>query len=488
MKKQLKIRINEDKSKLYKLENEVKEQLKSLDNKKINEGKPYKKFRYEPEYYKNLIFNPRSLEELKNVKIELEVIDSRNKNMDIWNFYRYYVSSLKTGRSVGIQMYILVKDKISSKYLGIIQLGSDFNNIAVRDKYIGWDNETRNKNLKYILNIKTCVPLQPFGFNCTGGKLLAMLCFSREISDLFLQKMNNRKENPKNYPILAISTTSLYGKGVQYSKLKCLKYLGLTKGESATHISDELFKKCKILCEMKNIKFGDNKHARGKLIILKKLLPQLNLPRSIIYHENRKGFFLGYLYPNSKDLLINKDIDDSNIIENVNMSFLKSIDEIYQYWLHRFAIRRFSNMKSQKRFKNYINLNITLKDKRNNYQIEYRKKLIEEYGKDACNSENDSEINIEKIKEEGLKKIREYEKKRKENSKSKYQKKKFIDKYDLSKLKSINFDGRNLHLKDKALKIEEIVNSNVYISNRDLAKKLQLSYDSTLSILKHLKF
>lgn len=86
------------------------------------------------------------------------------------------------------------------------------------------------------MNMSTCVPLQPFGFNFNGGKLLASLVFSQEVQEYFQQKYNE--------PLLGITTTSLYGKSIQYDRLECLKFVGYTKGNSVQNIPSEVTKLC----------------------------------------------------------------------------------------------------------------------------------------------------------------------------------------------------------------------------------------------------
>lgn len=449
-----------------KLQNEIINELINLDKSVVGQPKEKKKFINQPDYYRNLIFNG-TIEDVKKMKIKLELVNSKMKEkMDLWNFFRYNVSSLKMGKSVGIQVYFLVKDETSQKYLGIISLGSDFNNLGDRDKYIGWDLQTKNKNLKYVLNIKTCVPLQPFGFNFIGGKLLAMLCFSKEVSEMFIERMKNRKINPLEYPILAITTTSLYGRGAQYNKLKCLKYIGKTKGESAVHIPDSTFQKCKELCKIKNIKLGNGSHARGKTTIIKKLLPKINLPRSIVYQNYQRGIFMGYLYPNSNELLVNPNVSDESIMQQLNLGSLETIDEIFNKWLNKYAIKRFESVVSKKRIKNKINLFLTPNEKKRQYVSEYRKTKIEDIG---------------------INKVREMDRNRVKNSKSAYKKKSFTDKYDIDKLKNINFTTNAKHLEKYKEKIITIVNDDPFINNKEMASKIGISIQNIRSILNKCK-
>jgi hypothetical protein len=74
------------------------------------------------------------------------------------------------------------------------------------------------------MNLSTCVGLQPFAFNYNGGKLLVKLAFSKEVMDKFYEKYNEQ--------LLGIITTGLYGKSIQYDRLKELKFIGYTSGNS----------------------------------------------------------------------------------------------------------------------------------------------------------------------------------------------------------------------------------------------------------------
>jgi hypothetical protein len=57
-----------------------------------------------------------------------------------------------------------------------------------RDNHIGWGERERLRGLKHLAVVSSCVATQPFGFNFLGGKLLASLCSSNTIRDLWKQK------------------------------------------------------------------------------------------------------------------------------------------------------------------------------------------------------------------------------------------------------------------------------------------------------------
>ena len=211
---------------------------------------------------------------------------------------------------------------------------------------------------------------------------------------------------------------------------------------------------------------GNGSHARGKTTIIKKLLPKINLPRSIVYQNYQRGIFMGYLYPNSNELLVNPNVSDESIMQQLNLGSLETIDEIFNKWLNKYAIKRFESVVSKKRIKNKINLFLTPNEKKRQYVSEYRKTKIEDIG---------------------INKVREMDRNRVKNSKSAYKKKSFTDKYDIDKLKNINFTTNAKHLEKYKEKIITIVNDDPFINNKEMASKIGISIQNIRSILNKCK-
>lgn len=343
------------------IEDKIKEKFHKFQN--INK-KEKQTFNHSKEYYENRIWYG-NLEDLKNIKPTLIFINSDKDLMDIWNYYKYSVSSLKLTKNshlVGRQLYFLLADKNTEKYLGLISLTSDYLYLSDRDDFISWSKEQMidEKKLNYILNLSTCVPLQPFGFNFTGGKLLTKLVFSQEIQDIF--------RNKYNHPLLGITTTSLYGKSIQYDRLKEIKLIGYTKGNSVYKYSTEFLNLCKkyLLKYHKII-------LHNKLHIISKTLEKLELPKDEFMRDNPKGIYFGFIYPDSKDFLCGK-------IKNINDIKLKSCQEIFNDWLYRWADKRYTNLINEN---NFIIINKNTSTERTKKYYERLKKKIgeEEYKK-----------------------------------------------------------------------------------------------------------
>ena len=168
-----------------------------LDSKfnEILRTKPNKEF-------ETKIFNYHSLNQWSELDIKptLEFCET-SEQFSKYAHFRTNTSSLPTTGVIGRSIKILVKDLISENYIGIMCLSSDLYSLSERDSYLGLNEKNKNQFLKNLMNLSCCIPLQPFGFNTNGGKLIASLAFSKEVFEYFLKKYKE--------PLLGILTTSI---------------------------------------------------------------------------------------------------------------------------------------------------------------------------------------------------------------------------------------------------------------------------------------
>lgn len=261
-------------------------------------------------------------EEWKDIKINpiLEFCENTHQ-LSLYNYYRKKISSLPTTGVIGRNIRILVKDQITEMYIGIMCISSDVYSLGERDKFLGLDNTNKNKYLKNIMNLSCCVPLQPFGYNTNGGKLIASLAFSKEVFDYYYNKYKE--------PLLGIVTTSINGKSIQYDRLNCMKFIGFTKGYGTVYFPEQLYKVCK---EYNSTwKITSNGDRVDKFNILKQLLSHLKLSDNILHHGKQRGIYFGYLFSTKLD-------------NNFNVNELKTVQYIYQYWKKRWCDNRINNL------------------------------------------------------------------------------------------------------------------------------------------------
>ena len=326
------------------MDTQLKEKLLSIKNTNSNNSvqrikqeqirEIYKKYTNEQiNDYENKVFNG-SIVDVENIEIKLEFVENHYQEQ-IFEYYRNIVSSVPQYNIPGRQLKILVKDNISNTYLGLLQLTVD---LLVNDKkniFLGVDDKDYGKYKKVIrdcgVNISICVPLQPFGFNFCGGKLLAMLAFSKEVYNYYYSKYNTK--------IAYIMTTSINGKSVQYSKLKCLKFIGLTAGFGTCHIPEDIINECKEFVIEYFPKYKIKKMSKHTILNL--VIKTLKLPQDILQHNQQRGIYIG-LTSSDSCVMIKEKMKKNEWYPDL----LQDTRIILDDWLHKYAIKRDNNLKN----------------------------------------------------------------------------------------------------------------------------------------------
>ncbi len=134
-----------------------------------------------------------------------------------WNIIKTLVSSAPNDGTVGRQLYFLVVDKNTKTYLGIICISSGLYDIKSLHDDIGWDRKTvqaPKSRMRSVANGQTIVATRFFGELLRGGKLLSLLCTSKEVAQAWEEKYGD--------VLVSVHTTSLYGDsdGTQYDELE----------------------------------------------------------------------------------------------------------------------------------------------------------------------------------------------------------------------------------------------------------------------------
>ncbi|MBW3021257.1 DUF4338 domain-containing protein, partial [Candidatus Woesearchaeota archaeon] len=337
--------IRDDFKKLSKLtEDVIRKKEKDIELKEL-------KFNHDDKYYINMIYNELTFPENFDVEFDVvrkEIVGNKRYNElnDIWNWYKSKISSLKSRLPPGISIRILVKEKTTQKYIGLVSLSAISSNLKDRDTYIGWKTDNKfktlseNNNLKridHVIDISTCVPVQPFGWNFNGGKLLAMLCFSEEIQNIFEKLYKHR--------IAAFQTMGVNGKSSMYDRCNLekggksfIKYIGLSKGSGVTNlIPDTLYQKCiNYLKLLDDDVLNGTSMYKSKLMKLRTCMRHLNIDTSFLETNARKGIYFGFTSDNSKSFL-NGQMDKLDKFKSISSS------EICNKWLNRWALQRFNS-------------------------------------------------------------------------------------------------------------------------------------------------
>jgi hypothetical protein len=196
------------------------------------ERKKEKVININPDDYVDEFFTDYSIEP-KDMDISCEVIDGKTFSPSV-----QLLTSLPLESQIGRQITIGVKENNTNKWIGFIRLASPVLMIKPRNEVFGGVVRATQVN-RSMLNGAIIVPVQPFGYNYLGGKLLALISCSHYVRDLWQEKYQEKVEP------CYMETTSLYGdlKGVsQYDGLKpFMRYGSMTESNIFLFPSEEVY-------------------------------------------------------------------------------------------------------------------------------------------------------------------------------------------------------------------------------------------------------
>jgi hypothetical protein len=315
------------------------------------------KFLHPESYYEEKVCV--SIHDIDEFEPEIEFVETHSQ-LDIWNFFRRHTSSVKTHKNIGRNIKLLVRDKLTKKYIGIIAIGSDIYYCGDRDTAIGWSNEQLKENIGNIANIWGCVGLQPISYNYNIGKLLTSLCFTREVLEYYKDKYGVK--------LAGLTTFGAFGKAIQYERLPYIKLVGFTKGYNINRIPDDLYAKaCKLYCKVFNVSNVCNRG--GRLDTLLCLFRWFGIPATMLKENGiKRGVYFGFTTPNAKDFLTGK-INTFELPDD-----LPTVNSISSWWKNRWAKQRVQTLKDTNRFQSTVKPKWTWEPLKN-HKLVYQRRL-----------------------------------------------------------------------------------------------------------------
>lgn len=274
-------------------------------------------------------------------------------------------ASFSPDNSPGKQLKLVIKEKKTNTVLGFIKLGSPLINSKPRNNYLGDTPDLKIFNKRAIMGF-IIVPVQPFGFNYLGGKLLALICCSHKVREMLVEKYDTE--------FCLFETTSLYGniKGMSmYDGLKpFLRYRGDTESKFVPTLGEEAYFACKKLVEddvkedlIPKYAADGNVTASRKMKITTKMISLIRMKlreTDIELHDKfvaamkkaegvttQKRFYMSdYGYENVKDVLLGKT---DTLIKGPNYH-KHDLENIISWWKRK-ATSRYDKLKSEDRIR-----------------------------------------------------------------------------------------------------------------------------------------
>jgi hypothetical protein len=299
---------------------------------------------------KNNIWIPKDPDDYEKLKPQMYLANTNR--VEEWNAIRTFSSTMKNNSNIGRNLYYIVRDEISGKYLGVVCISSDFLDLTPRDKAIGWprDIKTSQSMINHTAIGSTIVPLQPLGYNYMGGKLLALLCLSDTVQKDWKERYGD--------VLAGVTTTSLYGKtktdGLsQYDNLEHWNKMGFSSGSVAFEPSRStkkmIFDWLKQNHTRKYFEWWEAKNTQGlplkrdhKNRSLHFAYPKLNIPKEKTRTEHQRGIYFSPLYNNTNEFLC-KQITEDKLVK----SFDTSVEALTNIWKTKYAKGRIRQLQKK---------------------------------------------------------------------------------------------------------------------------------------------
>ena len=317
-------------------------------------------------------FRARKIERVKNIPVPLpgmgleddmfQAYDMHPQDMDFqvtqipnqtFDAMIEKVASFSPDENPGKTLKLVVKETNTNTVVGFIRFGSPLINSKPRNDYLGGvpDLDIFNKRAIMGFNI---VPVQPFGYNYLGGKLMAAICCSHASRRMLDEKYNTE--------FCLFETTSLYGniKGASmYDGMKpYLRYKGDTQSKFLLTLGEDIYMDLRDWFTEKN--GGEDLIHKGassrklkmqtKMVgVIKASLKKHDAKAHEMFSKEiekagdvttQKRFYMGeYGYANAKDVLLGKT---ESLIEADNFDRFE-LDSIFEWWKKK-ATNRYNKL------------------------------------------------------------------------------------------------------------------------------------------------
>ena len=320
--------------------NRIDDYLRFVKNSRLSESSG-KLFGPDNEIFSNFDMEPNDME------FEIHIVDTSSEPKTKYN-QELYSEILNDTASNPIEEAIpgrtlkwIVTEKNTNKVVGVVRFGSPTINSKPRNEYFNEVVPLSTINREFVMGFNI-VPVQPFGYNYLGGKLLALLASSNELKYQFDKKYGT---NLKYF-----ETTSLYGttKGVSmYDGLKpYMRHIGDTESNFLPLFHDEYFRDMFWW-------FNNNANQGERLISADKSSKKIKIQTKMI------SIVRNSLKDNDKLKEFNNCIEHAKSLTEKKRFYISKFgydtSEVIEWWKKK-ATKRYNKLKSQGKLRQEIEL------------------------------------------------------------------------------------------------------------------------------------
>jgi len=288
--------------------------------------------------------------DIEKISPQLVEVTPNSVHEQMFRWWNLVWWSLPYEHPCGRQMRFLVWDKYHKAAMGLIGLQSPILRWNVRDEYLGIQPELRDYWVNQSLSAQRLGALPPYN-KILGGKLVALLMTSDEVTRKFAEKYRNTETIMQSRVLparlLFLTTTGAYGKSSVYQRLsfegeKVSKFIGYSQGSGSFHIPTDLFTDLVEYLEHRgfNVKRGLGSGPSTKLRLIDQALDLLGF-RNGAEHGIQRAV---YLFPMVKNL---EDVIQANARPRY---YHRKVGDLTRFWKERWVLPRSDRIEMFKKF------------------------------------------------------------------------------------------------------------------------------------------
>jgi hypothetical protein len=318
----------------------IDDYLRFVKNSRLNQSSG-KLFGPEDEIFSNFDVHPNDM------SFSIHVVDTSSKpktkyNQDLYSEILNDTASNPIEEAIpGRTIKWIVTEDTTSKIVGVVRFGSPTINSKPRNEYFDEVLPLSKINHEFVMGFNI-VPVQPFGYNYLGGKLLALLSSSNELKRQFDMKYGTNLQY--------FETTSLYGttKGVSmYDGLKpYIRHIGDTESNFLPLFHDDYFRKMFWW-------FNNNANNGERLISADKSSKKLKIQTKMI------SIIMNSLQDDQKKIEFKNCIDRAKSLTEKKRYYISKFgyekEEVISWWKRK-ASKRYEKLKSENKLRTELEL------------------------------------------------------------------------------------------------------------------------------------
>jgi hypothetical protein len=224
--------------------------------------------------------------------------------------------SVPVSRGFGRRMRFLVHDASNCKLMGLFALCDPVFNLKARDQWIGWETDDRRERLVNVMDAYVVGAVPPYD-QMIGGKVVASLMTSREVSEVFERKYHDTEGiisgRKKRARLAMITVTSALGRSSLYNRLKLpglfkFELIGQTQGWGHFHVPEDIFSDMRLLLEQEQHSYA-NGHRFGhgpnwRMRVIRVALKRIGVEQEALRHGITREIYAVSLASNWPECLL----------------------------------------------------------------------------------------------------------------------------------------------------------------------------------------